>query len=346
MTAELLYYSEKHGCGATVRLKNNDLCIISIASNSVRITKPHYKILMSYGVTLYEEKNIYKSSRCAIALAYIYKSKLFKQDIKSPILKSFLNAAMHCHSASEVAMVINSAIENAEKLLGCSIDSLTEDNLPSWAVSDAERDDKISKYNGMTINTAIKIDAKSSADGIPKEYAYIEKRYGRAKIDWQLYKREVLEIEDGKTIEKFIIKKGDNYATIYFDISIMMKGNKLEEERQKYDEILAKNNRPLTIAFPQDEFFITHNALLGLTKEDLDKLGITKEERSEMFDPFVKEMLRYKNYETMPSILTLEMMTAQWYKLHMIMKFMEANNDKTQEEIDNSALIIKDALSA
>ena len=69
--------------------------------------------------------------------------------------------------------------------------------------------------SGATPETAIEIKASSSADGVPAEYAWIERNLPGAKIE-----RQALILDNGKPYDRFdvVLPSGESRA-VYFDIS-------------------------------------------------------------------------------------------------------------------------------
>jgi len=129
---QILYFadSKQRGCGATVRLETGEPCWLSIAQSGVLVKKSRFGIL---GATLYNEKTVYTNSLRGIALAYLFPEKRFPDGVMDHNLRSFLNAILHCHSASEVCKTLNEAIETAEKKAGCPLKELSMYDFPSWA---------------------------------------------------------------------------------------------------------------------------------------------------------------------------------------------------------------------
>jgi hypothetical protein len=111
---QILYFADSKmgGCGATVRLATGEPCWLSIAQCGVLVKKSRFGKL---GAVLYDEKNVYTNSLCGIALAYLFPEKRFPDGVVDPNSRSFFNAILHCHSASEVCKTLNEAIETAEK---------------------------------------------------------------------------------------------------------------------------------------------------------------------------------------------------------------------------------------
>jgi len=65
-----------------------------------------------FGAILYEEKNVYKAAKIANALDDMYPAKALPRGFKNPVLIAFANAAWHCDSAAQVAIVFNKAAED------------------------------------------------------------------------------------------------------------------------------------------------------------------------------------------------------------------------------------------
>jgi len=58
---------------------------------------------------------------------------VFPDGVVDPNLRSFFNAILHCHSASDVCKTLNEAIEIAEQKAGCPLKELSMYDFPSWA---------------------------------------------------------------------------------------------------------------------------------------------------------------------------------------------------------------------
>ena len=73
---------------------------------------------------------------------------------------------------------------------------------------------------GDTMATAIVIKgAKSSQDGIPAEYYFLEKKFGKMQVDWKLSRQELLN-QDGKHYDLMRIElKDGTKKDVYFDIT-------------------------------------------------------------------------------------------------------------------------------
>ena len=79
---------------------------------------------------------------------------------------------------------------------------------------------KRSGGDGSSQEQAVIIKEKSSLAGIPAEYAWLEKRFGKEGQDWEVSMRMHGGSPDGKSYETFHIELADgSSATIVFDIS-------------------------------------------------------------------------------------------------------------------------------
>jgi hypothetical protein len=63
------------------------------------------------GAKLYNETNIYKATKTALALAAMYPEPSLA--FKNPVLSAFANAVWHCSSAAQVCIVLNEAMAHA-----------------------------------------------------------------------------------------------------------------------------------------------------------------------------------------------------------------------------------------
>jgi hypothetical protein len=74
--------------------------------------------------------------------------------------------------------------------------------------------------DGLTKDNPVVIHAKTSTMGIPAEYAYIEKRYGKQDEDWKVGLRFHGKSDKGRSFETFnIVLKNGQEVTIHFDIT-------------------------------------------------------------------------------------------------------------------------------
>jgi TPR repeat protein len=118
---KLLYYSERMGCGATLRLDSGEPCLISIAQSGVRVKKSRYGWL---GAILYNETNIYLAAKTGLALDLLFPEKLVPITFQNPVLNAFTNAVWHCSTAAEVSVRLNKAVLDVEQIVSVPTESI------------------------------------------------------------------------------------------------------------------------------------------------------------------------------------------------------------------------------
>lgn len=72
--------------------------------------------------------------------------------------------------------------------------------------------------DGSSFEKAIIIKAKTSSEGIAAEYNYLEKKYGRKYVDWQMIQQS-LSYHNKKPFDILKIKYKDKTFNVYFEIS-------------------------------------------------------------------------------------------------------------------------------
>lgn len=97
---------DRKGRWANIRMDNGDPCWIGIAQTGILVKKSNVGL---FGAKLYKEKNIYRASKTAQALQELYADDLTPAEIWNPVLKSFVNAVLHCSTLAEVTTVLNEA---------------------------------------------------------------------------------------------------------------------------------------------------------------------------------------------------------------------------------------------
>ena len=95
------------GCYANVRMDNGDPVFIRTAQSGVVVKK---SISGWLGSKLYESQTANEAATTATALARLYPRHVTPPWITDPVLRSFINAALHCSSAAEVLDVFNTAV--------------------------------------------------------------------------------------------------------------------------------------------------------------------------------------------------------------------------------------------
>jgi hypothetical protein len=116
--SELLYWSETIGCGATMKLRSDEICMVSVARSGVlvkasRMGRFRRRSVGFFAAVLYNEKDVYKAARTALALDELFLEKRVPVAFRNPILSAYANAIWQCSSAAEVAVTLNEAIAKA-----------------------------------------------------------------------------------------------------------------------------------------------------------------------------------------------------------------------------------------
>lgn len=112
MNKLISFYDDEHkGRRANIRMDNGDPCWISI--NQARILVKKSKIGI-FGPKLYERKNMSKAARTAKVLSCQYLDDLTPDGMRDPVLKSIVNAVLHCSDLAEATRVLNEADLKAE----------------------------------------------------------------------------------------------------------------------------------------------------------------------------------------------------------------------------------------
>jgi hypothetical protein len=93
-------------CYANVRMDNGDPVFIRVAQTGV-VVKRSISGLM--GLKLYKSRTMHEAATTAKALAQLFPKYATPPWIINPVLRSFINAALHCSSAAEVIDVFNNA---------------------------------------------------------------------------------------------------------------------------------------------------------------------------------------------------------------------------------------------
>jgi hypothetical protein len=119
---KLQYSSETKACGATIQLDSEEICIVSVAQTGVLVRSYRDNFLghllgSFFGPVLYNEKNVYKATKAAMALAERFPVEIVQLQFNSPLLSAFAKVVWQSASAGRVAIVLNEAIvrENARE---------------------------------------------------------------------------------------------------------------------------------------------------------------------------------------------------------------------------------------
>ncbi len=112
----LLQWSERTGCGATIKLDNGDVVYVSIAAARVSVRQWDLSGLFSavtsrfFGPKLFRQSNAAKNERTAKALRFMFPQRTpALPRFNDPLLAAFANAVWHCGSAEQVRAVLGEA---------------------------------------------------------------------------------------------------------------------------------------------------------------------------------------------------------------------------------------------
>lgn len=312
----LIYFADpsngRLGRGATIRLGSGEPCSVSIARTGVRVKKSR---LGWFGPLLYNETNLYKVAQTAEALDRQFPANLLPPGLTDPVLRAFANAIFHCSSSAEVAVILNRATSAA----------LTE--------------------AGSTPGSPIVIHAAHSIEGIPREYAALRALFGEAKRNWNLIDRRVINTDDGRTLERFVVSTSGHRKEVYFDITSWMSGNTTRAAKDALDQLVARHDRIVKVLIPKEEFFTLQGVLLRLTEAQLAQLGVSLGERKELLDPLVDTALQWKAYELIPAHVSVSMLVSGWRKIVVLLGSLEPNTLLQEEEYKNLKVIISGTIS-
>jgi len=95
---------DRKGRWANVRMDNGDPCWVGIAQRGVLVKKSKIGL---FGAKIYEEKNTRKAANTALVLNNLYPRDLTPAEMLSPVLKSIVNAILHCNNLVEVTKTLN-----------------------------------------------------------------------------------------------------------------------------------------------------------------------------------------------------------------------------------------------
>lgn len=193
---------------------------------------------------------------------------------------------------------------------------------------------------GSTPDTAIFIHAANSIEGIPREYAALRALFGESNRDWKLLNRSVINTNNGRMLEKFVLSASNRRREVYFDITSWMSGNTTRRAKDALDRVIAPHERNVEILLPKAEFFTLHVVVLRLTEAQLGQLGISLKERKELLDPLVDIALQWKEYSLIPEHVAVTMLISRWSKILGLLTLLEPTTLLQEEEYENLKAII------
>lgn len=224
--------------------------------------------------------------------------------------------------------------------------SPTMDTLYSSRAPEAK---PIARIEGGTPETAIRIHATNSIDGIPKEYAALSAMFGKRDKDWKLIDRTLIHANDGRKLERFIVSASNKRQEVYFDITDFMKGND-ETAKASLDKIIARHDVALDILLPKEEFMTLQMGVLNLSEAQLRQLGLSAQDRKQMLDPLLDTLSTLSrqygtDYESIPAHVTVTMMTSAWSKIMGLLASWQPT-ELQEEELENLKAIIGGTMKA
>ena len=101
MTTLKDFTDDGRGCFANVRMDNDDLCWISIASSGVIVKKSKLGLI---GEKLY---SCQQPGKLVVILMKNYPDILTPPEMTDPVLQQITNAVLHCSTLDEVKKVLN-----------------------------------------------------------------------------------------------------------------------------------------------------------------------------------------------------------------------------------------------
>jgi hypothetical protein len=114
---KLVYSSEKHGCGATIELDNQEICLVSVSPSGVlvRSSRGRFRRILvgSFGAILYNEKDVFKAAKTAAALNSLFPPGRIPLTVRNSVLGAFANAIWQCSSTADICVALNTAQSHA-----------------------------------------------------------------------------------------------------------------------------------------------------------------------------------------------------------------------------------------
>jgi hypothetical protein len=201
---------------------------------------------------------------------------------------------------------------------------------------------------GTTPESAIRIHAANSLVGIPKEYPVLKAMFGAPNQDWKLIERSLLDTDDGRRLEKFIISASGKRREIYFDITEWFKGNTSKEAKAALEAIIALQDKPLTIQLPKEEFMTLQMGLLRLTEAQLNQLGLSQADRKSMLDPFLDALKPWhgEEYASIPEHVSVITLISVWSRIMGLLTSWQPADFLQEEELENLKAIISGTMKA
>jgi len=326
---KLINHSEKFGCGATIGLDSGETCLISVAQAGVLVRSYKKGVIATLvgsflGPKLYDETNVYKAAATAMALDTIYPDYQVPIRFKNPVLGAFANAVWQCSTAAEVGVILNTAEQKADG------------GTPPR---------RSGGRDGASPETAIFIEERNSLEGIPKEYAALEAKFGKKDVDWKVVERFLVEPGDGRVLEKFILSTRGRRELIHFDVSGFVRANR-SEEQTRLDQVIAKYDRSLKVLLPKDRAMYLLEIVLKLTDDQLEQIGWSVEVKNGLVGCLSDALKPFhgKDYKNIPPSYQIEMMLSQWSNIYVFLRMCEPRDIEQEEELEDIKAFIGGAV--
>lgn len=98
------------GCSANLRMDSGEPVFIRVAHTGVVVRRSISGLM---GRKLYQSRTVRDAANTATALARLFPKYVTPPWITDPVLRSFVNAALHCSSAAEIDDLFNTAAARA-----------------------------------------------------------------------------------------------------------------------------------------------------------------------------------------------------------------------------------------
>lgn len=167
---------------ASIRMDNGTPCWIRIDHTGILVKKSKIGL---FGAKLYQEKNIDKVAEIAKILKKQYCDDLTPDDMHNPVLKSIVNAVLHCSDLAHVARVLNEADLKAESRAK-SAEILTSDFFKNSLIILANR---LHKMDGLPESDSLK-DAVTRV--LTHLISYVQRKVPRFPVEGHIKDSEIL----------------------------------------------------------------------------------------------------------------------------------------------------------
>jgi hypothetical protein len=201
---------------------------------------------------------------------------------------------------------------------------------------------------GATPETAIRIHASNSLEGIPKEYATLSSMFGTLNRDWKLIERSLIHGDDGRKLEKFILSVSNKRKEIYFDVTEWFGGNTSQEAKAAMANLIAPHERLVSVLLPKNEFMTLEIGMTQLTEAQLNQIGLSLADRKSMIDPFFDTLKQWhgKEYASIPEHVSVTALMSVWSKIVGLLSSWQPVDLLQEEELENLKAIIGGTITA